>query len=644
MIGTLTKDSQLADFQPTTEVAEFMKKVQQDYSVGDNILKKQWTELNGNSVIDDMSRGRKMFNAFVDEGYETPSEAWKWRGTRSQARNKGIQMHANLTASYLLPTFRAQNLDDEMDKDASEFMSDLVEWMCGDTNSDYKENFLNLVFAMESDPIVYLGAEYAEVMQTIKIMGEDGKQTKKEIMDEVLSGFKAPIYTAEQILVANAHERNIQKHRFNGKRKWIEYEEAKAKYGEFEDFDAVKMGHAVVYNQADGMFYEAQDSAHPTLVEEFTISYRRDDVEVCFIGGVPMLNGAVEDNRVKHRDNFDAPRYNIQQFGFYPIGSHFLFYKSMMNAMRWDNQLYDASTEILANRALLEAEFPVAISGADNVDGDMVYPNAVVALKDKDAKIQKLLPDANLQPLIQSLNLTNDSMSEGSINETMGGQLPAASQKAYSVAQAQAQSKKIIGGVAKGIALSIARYGLLIADIAVNKYSLAQVDEISGDGAKLKYRKFLLENKQVNGKNVSKQLMFDEGLIGRDMTKEEADTYNLKLLEKTGYPSKGNELYVMNPELFARRKYMAVADYKEMFPNSDETMQALLQGLQAQLAQNPYVEQETLTHELMYAFFKGRADKFMKKNPTLPPAVQGQPSPVGQQANQKAMSNAMQNM
>ena len=230
------KDAPVSTFSPSKEVLDFTSYVRKDYEIGHNILNKNWTELNDTSIIGDMNRGRMMFNAFVDESYESSTEAWKWRGTRSKARNKGIAMHANLTAAYLLPSYQAQNADNEIDREVSDFMTDLVEWMAQDENSNYKENFLSLVFAMESDPVVYLGAEYQEVMQKIKIKGEDGKYTKKEIMDEVLSGFKAPIFTADQVLISNAFERNLQKHRHVGKRRWIEYDEAKAKYGKHENW------------------------------------------------------------------------------------------------------------------------------------------------------------------------------------------------------------------------------------------------------------------------------------------------------------------------------------------------------------------------------------------------------------------------
>src|SRR3990167_7075431 len=265
--ASIDKDTPVSHYSPSPEVRDFIAHTKKDYATGHQILTKTWNELNESSVIDDMNRGRKMFNAFVDESYEDPTQAWKWRGTRSKARNKGIAMHANLTAAYMIPTFQAQNSDSEIDKEVSEFMTDLVEWMAQDENSNYKENFLYLVFAMESDPIVYLGAEYQEVMQTIKIKQEDGKYTKKEIMDEVLSGFKVPIYTADQVLISNPFERNIQKHRFNITRKWIEYQEAEAKYGKHENWGFVGAGRQTVYNEDDGLFYDIKDDEHPFLVE-----------------------------------------------------------------------------------------------------------------------------------------------------------------------------------------------------------------------------------------------------------------------------------------------------------------------------------------------------------------------------------------
>lgn len=642
MIGEIDqKSTPVSHYLPSRDVIDFTNQVRKDYGTGHNILTKSWNELNNSSVMDDMNRGRKMFNAFVDESSEDPSDVWKWKGTRSKARNKGIAMHANLTASYMIPSFQAQNDDSTIDREVSEFMTDLVEWMAQDENSNYKENFLSLVFAMESDPIVYIGAEYQEVMQTIKIKGEDGKMTKKEIMDEVLSGFKAPIYTADQILMSNPFERNLQKHKHLGKRRWISIEEAKAKYGDHENWEYVKAGNTTVYNEDDGLFYDIKDYDHEGLVEEYTAMYRRDDTEACFIAGIYMGDSDIDNNPMKHRDNFGAPRYNIQQFGFYPIGSHFIFYKSMMNTMRWDNALYDASTEIMANRAILDAEMPVAVSGSDQIDSSIIYPNSVVTFKDQNTKITPLMPQSQLGNIMQSLNLTEDSMSEGSVSETISGQLPQASQKAYSVSQAQANSRKIISGVAKGMASSVSKYGLLMVDIAINNLSTAQVEEIVGDETKLKYKKFVLNNKEVGGKRMSKQLMFDDSLVGKEMTDNEKRGASLDLYKE----SEDKDMAIMkaNPEFISKMKYFCTADYRELFKEDNEATKAMLQGLYQQLAQDPNADGPALLRELMYAFFKGKGDRFINKNPQpINPQINGgsPTSPgIANQVMQKSLSN-----
>ena len=127
MIGYINDKSKVSSYQPSREIKEFTDKAKEDYSIGDQILNETWVEFNNRSVVEDQNRGQLMFNAFVDEEVEDPHEAWKWRGTRSMARNKGVAMHAQLTANYLLPLYVVQNQDDDVDQEYSEIMRDIIE-------------------------------------------------------------------------------------------------------------------------------------------------------------------------------------------------------------------------------------------------------------------------------------------------------------------------------------------------------------------------------------------------------------------------------------------------------------------------------------------------------------------------------------
>lgn len=645
MIGDIDKKTTVSSYQPTKEVCDITDYIKKDYEVGNDILNRSWVELNNRSVIDDMNRGGQLANAFVDTDFEDPSEAWKWRGTRSKARNKGLAMHAQLTASYLIPGFSAQNEDDEIDRDFGDTMRDIVEWMAQPTNSNYQTSFLSLVTGMIESPVVYLGAEYCEVFQKIKEKLESGRYTKKEVLDEVLSGYKAPVFTAEQILITNAYERNIQKHKCIIKREWIEYGEAEARYGKHENFVYVQPGIKSIYNSDDGLFYDTKDDDHEGLVAIETAMYRRDDTEIPFVNGIYMGDDNIDDNPIKHRDNRGTPKYNVTPFGYNRIGSHFFYYKSMMNAVGWDNQLYDAMTEVVMNGVFLEVDPPVAITGKDEVDSDINFPSAVVSFADKDVKATPIFPAKNLGAAFNALTATADSIDEGTISETMTGNLPPASQKAFTVAQAQANAKKIIAGTAQTLAESIVQYGMLMADIALNHLTIPQVDEITGKSGKVKYRKFILEKQTIDGKIVDKEIRFDDALVGTYGTKEDEDRMSLKLLEESGYPNTKKHIISRNPHLFSKFKYLCRIDPEEMFPKNQETMSALLTSFYQIMANNPYIEMEALTREMARSLFKGRADEFIKKEQPMQPTpetTEAPPSPMSAQVRQKQISNAIQ--
>lgn len=639
MIDSVYKNSKVSLYQPSKEVADITSVVKKDYAIGHEILSRSWVELNNRSVIEDKNRGQRTFNAFVDESIEDPATAWQWRGTRSKARNKAIQMHAFMTAGYIIPNFVAQNDDDEEDRDFSDLMQDSVEWMIH--NSSYKASFLQAAMGMLVNPVTYLSAEYCEVYQTIKEKTEQGIN-KTEILDEVLSGFNAPVYGAEQILISNAFEQNIQRHRFNIKRRFIEWGEAKAKYQDHEDVDFVQPGVRSIYSDTDGLFYDIKDDDHPHLVEEVIYCNRRDDTEIPYLNGIYMGDANVNENPIKHRDNRNAPKYNVVPFGYQRINEHFFFYKSLMNANYWDNALLDEQYRLGMNRAFLDTNMPVAVTGHDGDLSDIVFPSSVASFASPDVKIQPMLPAANLGNIFNAMQMTENSIEEASLSSTSGGQLPDADQKATAIAVAQRNAETIIKGVGANLALSMVQYGELMSDIILQHITAPQVDEIAGENVRLKYRTLVLKNKVVDGREVSKVLRFDESLLGREMTQEEQDDRALELLEETGYPKTESAIYLINPELFSRRRYLTRIEPERMFPQNDEYRQALLMQFYQQFQMNPYISLEALTRKTTYSFFRSETDEIMADEEQVENAMQAQQpqSPLAAQTMSKALASS----
>lgn len=605
------KNATTSGYQPSKAVADFTGYVKLAYQEGYNIIHKEWEELNYYSVISRMNKDQRTFNSFVDESVDDPREAWKWRGTRSMARNRAMAMHAHLTSQYIVPNIFAQNEQDDSDGEMAEVMHDVVEWMT--INSNYRPCFLLASMGMLVNPVTFMGAEYYEIMQKIKTRNENGEMVTKEILDEELSGFQAHVYSADQVLITNAYEQNMQRQRSIIERNFIDYEEAKAKYGWHDNFNYVTPGIKSIYSEDDGLFYDVKDEDNTTLVEEVIFKNRREDVEVPFLNGVYM--GITEDpemNPVRHRDNRNAPKYNKVPFGYERINEHFFYYKSLINKVGWDHQLLDAMYENTMNREILEILPPVAISGDDEIDSEVIFPSSVVSFENPETKVQAILPPTR-GTSYQAMQAIEASLSEGSISDTSTGQLPAASQKAFSVAQAAQNSKILLGGVGKTLGESVAQIGQLMIDIALTHLTVAQIDELTGN---LNYRNFLLEDQNVDGKQVSKKIMFDEALIGRAMSKEDKAKASIKLLEKTGYPETKKHLYRVNPHLFSKRKYMIYVEPDTMLPKNDEFEKAMAMELYTLLRQDPLISPEELVRNLLKKQIKGNIERFMAEEPS----------------------------
>ena len=616
MIGTIDVKSKSA-YNPSDDVKNLTSEVKRDYSTGIDILNTPYLELNDRSVIDDQNVGQLMMNAFVDTTVEDPREGWKWRGTRSKARNKAIAMVANLAGNILIPSYTAQNDADEVDRDFSEIMRDGIEWMTGPDVSNYQSSFLQAVFGIMSNPVTYLGAEFCEVFQTIKQAKEDGTYSKEKVRDKILSGFQCPIYSASEILITNAYERNIQKQRRIIKRRWVERTELEAKYGEHENWVYVQEGMRSVYDDETRLFYDVKDDDHPTLVAEETLLGRREDAEICFLGGIYMGDANVDDNPIKHRDNHGAPKYNVVPFGYSRIGEHFFYYKSLMNSSKWDNDLYDAMSEIVMNRAILEIETPIAVSGSDDINSGIIFPNSIINLENPDSKVTKLLPEMDMAAGFNALRETEKSIDEGTVSPVASGQLPDKDQKAYSVAQAQASSRKLIGVAAKSLVESVCLMGDLMKDIFINHYTIPEVEELLGGPLKLRYRSFVVPNKPKGGKRYDKKIKFEPSYIGKEVSKQERENMEMEHLEEVGYPNHKESMIVADPELFAKYIYLSRVDPEEIFTENSAYWQPILMSLTAAMSKNPYADMETLTRETMYAFFKSRGEDFVKKQPAL---------------------------
>src|SRR3990167_8237420 len=621
MIGFTSKEYHtLSSYQPNSEIISLTKDFKDAFGKGVQILNTSCEELNNYTPIARMNRDQRAFNAFVDETSDDPMEAWKWKGTRSMALKKTLDSHAHITAVLAVPMAFAQNEKQEEDRQMSNVMRDILEWMA--VNSEYRENYVNIMLGALVNPVTWMGAEYVESFITIKEQNEDGSFIKKEVLDEEISGFRAPVYSADQVLITNLYEQNVQRQYIIIKRNYKPYTQLKKIWEGHDNWEYVTPGIKSVYSDEDVLFYDVKDDTHPTLVEEATGWCRQTDTEVTFLNGIYMGDSNTENNLIKHRDNLNIPKVPLVPFGYQRINEHFFFWKSLVNRIGWDNALIDAMYENQMNRDAIDLYTPMALYGVEDFSTSMVFPGAVVSFENPNAKAEPLIP-AGRGEGYRAMREIEASINEASTSEVMGGALPEKEQKAFTVGRAEQNAKTILRGAIRSISFSVMKYGDLMKDVALQHLTVAQLDEITGAES---YRNFILKDQIVGGKQVSKKIIFDDGLIGRQMSKKEQKKMALRMLEDIGYPKNKDHIYKVNPHLFSKLKYLIRIEPDEMIERNSGFESAMAERMYTLLRSDQLVSGDGLVRKLLNANYRGEADDMMTEEAQIQPTQAPQTS------------------
>lgn len=649
MIGTIiTKDgtptgtpiSPISEYRPSKEVQDLTLAIKQDYEIGWNNFNKVFSEFNDMTLQQRMNLDQKIFNVWIPPQSEDEAEAWRWNGVSPKSRNKLISIAAHLVAKLVFPNVFAQNENDDEDKLASEVAGDLLEYNI--RNSNYEISYLFGVIGALINPVSYLSEEFSKVMQDIKVRQADGKITKKQVIDEILSGFQVYNISPDEILIANPYQYELQRQRFIIRRKIIDYDEAKAEYGKHANFKYVKTGVQVLYNPLDGQFYEQADETNPTMVEMVKYYNRRDDTEVCFINGVYLGKDNVDDNLMKHRDFKNRPKYPLIKFGYEPIDvKRFFYYKSGAFKLAPDQDLIDKMLRMLVDGTFLSVMKPIMLSGDDQLDKSVIIPGGTTTV-DKDTTITPLDLGGNLQAGYSLLERLDDTTSESTQDNIAQGQMEQGDRTAYEVARAERNALIQLGLFGKMIAQAVKEFGELMLEDIVWHQTVGEVDQLSDKDTTLKYKTFLVSSRQENGNTKTHKIVFTDKYLGKTMTEDEEMEASYDLLEKT--KDSDMKLYEVNPEVFANMKFNIVFSADLLMPRSEEFENALKLQAFDRTNGDPYFDQEMIRRDFLLnalSVSKGKADKYLKSQADMmmgQQQMQQGGQPMAQKANTKPMA------
>lgn len=618
MIGDVALDEKgeiintLSEFQPESDVVELTKNAKKDFNTGTMVMERSYREFNNRNVYQEIDYGQLRFNSYVEERLGDPDESWRHDGVRPITRNKLLSIAAHSTAVLLFPNAFAQNEEDEEDQDAAEIMRSVIKWNI--VNSDYASSVLYAVIAALANPVSYLELSTDEAKQKRRSM-INGDISVTSVIDDVLSGMQHNNIPAEEVLIATAYQRHIQKQRFLWRVKRVSYDDAYGLFGDHKNFGFVKPGIRVFLQEDSGMFYEQADDELPDTVQIAYYKNRREDMEVPYVGGIYMGHENVEANMMRHRDNNDLAKYNLVKFGYSPIDEgRFYFYKSAANSIGPDQDAVDVAWRLAIDGSLLDGMPPLAVMGDEIIDSSMVGPGLVTNLE-KETKVENLLPNRNTGALWNAVHETERSITEGTQDDVRAGITGSGSRTAFEIDRIERNARINLGPFGKFIGEAIRDYGYLIVDDILNHQTVGQFEEVLAGNPRLKFRTFLLAPEVENGRMMSKKIIFTDELIGIPLSDEEVTMRGLKMLNKVGGLKGTEKIYLVNPHKFRRLRFLLTIDVDNLLPENEAFMKAIKLEAYDRMIENPFVDQEAVTRDfLVNVFAKGETDKYMKRS------------------------------
>lgn len=615
MIGTIEVDkkgnpiSKPSLYSPKESVKKLTARVKQDYAIGHRILHDTHREFNNRSLIQVMNDDQRVFNAFVPAKSSNPDDAWRAQTVRPITRNKVISIAAHTTASLLYPNVFAQNEEDNQDKEAANVMRDLIEWVV--KNSNYESSLLFGIISSLVNPAVILQADFNEVMQTIREK-KNGKIVTREEIDYVLSGFSTNIIPVDELLITNVYEYEIQRQRALGRRRFIEYDEAKALWGEASNFKFVQPGVRAIHNETDGMFYEQKDDSLGTLVEEFTYYNRREDLQLTFVNGILVSD---EDQPMKHRNYRGHPCYPFAKSGYEPIDERrFFYYKSCVSKLGPDQNLIDTLYNMVIDGSYLSLMPPLAVMGDEEVNSSVMFPGSVTNFN-KETRIEPVNTGLNLTAGFNALQLVEKSMSETSQDDIRSGIPGPIGRTAYETARLEQNARIQLGLFGKLVAQMVKDYGYLLMDNILNHLTVAEVEEITAGETRLKWRSFLLADKVDEGNKVTRKIELNPEPFEEIYDDEDEENASFEVMEEEGGLDSDTRIYKVNPTLFRKLNFLLSVEADEMLPKNESFEKAFKLEAYDRMITNPLVDQKAVTRDfLLETFARGESSKYLSED------------------------------
>lgn len=630
------KKNPVSVYMPSDVAKERIAMIRSDMTQGDTSMKRPRREFNDLAFIERLAIDQMAWSTYQpNDGDPLQGDiinSWRSNAVRPIVRNKVFSIAAHVTAHTLFPKIFAFDDDSNEQEEAAQVMSDLMEWTVSNTNSSYADAALAAVISALVNPVSVVQTEYRETWREVKREKVGEGYRMERVLDEDFSGFIDEVVPPEQIFIQDFYQRDIQKQGWVIRRRVRPYTVARTLYGDFPDFEYVKPGVLVIYNDANGQqFYESYDmTQRQDEVEEILYWNKSLDLFLIVVNGILLTD---PDSPNPREDKL----YPFASFGYEflrPAGDCF-YWKSLAFKTMPDDKIVNTLYPMIIDGSYLAIMPPMVNVGGEIIESDVIVPGRVTTFSSPDADMKPLaVQSQNLKAGFEALQKVETDINEDAFSPMQQGDMPegGGSMPAYNMSQLEANRKILLGPFLDMVGRYVKQMGRLrIGDIKQHM-TLPELVETEGSAnSDLIYKTFVMNQGKTRKK--SKKIKFTLDMPDKPLTEAEHLKHSYDVLKEEGGTESKFLLARVNPILFRQLKYMCFVGTDVLRPMSEEIEAAWDLQTYDRMVQAPNLFDPEETAKLLL-----EVSPTTKKHPEKYIAKQ----PQGGQAQNPLQQNALQ--
>lgn len=624
LTGTQGSIAKPSEYRPDEDTQKMIAMIIDSFRWADVVMRKPRREYNDMSTLTRMMYDQMAFNIYQPNNGQgflgDPADNWKSQAMRPIVRNQVMSIAAHVTAHLLFPKIFAYNENSESQEKAAVIMRDLVEW--ASDQAEYDKHTLFAIIAALVNPISITHVEYAEAYRTIKTEKVNGKWQTKEILDEENSGFMLTPVPCDELYVADFYTEDIQRQEYLIWRRVQNYATMKAKYGHNKNFQYVKAGIQIIYNDANIGFYEVYDSnLKSELCEEIIFYSKPLDLQIVIVNGVMMTDCDEPNPRLDKQYPFIA-------FGYENFDEGKAFYKkSLAFKMQPDADIVNTLYPMIIDGTYLNIFNPILVAGEEEVGADVMIPGGITTLINPESSVTPIRVAQDIRQGLDTLTRVEDSISKSSSVQQAGAQ----KMTTYQLSVREQEQATMLGPFITMLSSYVRQYGkLLISDI-IQHVTVPEVNKIVDNG-ELIYKTIIVHDRDVDSGKKSRKIKFDIGLPDEAIEDDQHLKKSYDILKEQGGEDIREVIAKVNPSLFRDLKYKCTCSPDVISPMSDDLertfgLEVFDKSIQAAQIGVP-VDMEQAYKDFVLANYpktKQDVNKYIKKQELGAPQQPGQP-------------------